>query len=137
MTLKNFTVYGQPTGKARVRVTKWGSYTPEVTVLYENLIKVEYARQCKSYMFDKGLPLSLAVRAYYTIPASASNKRKELMRAHQLRPLTKPDWDNVGKSIGDALNKIAFHDDAQIVCAIVQKFYSDQPRIEITIEQAT
>ena len=34
-----FTVLGEPVGKARQRVTRFGTYTPEATTMYENLIK--------------------------------------------------------------------------------------------------
>jgi hypothetical protein len=48
------------------------------------------------------------------------------------RPTTKPDADNVAKLL-DALNKIVWADDAQIVALHVFKHYSDRPRIEIAI----
>ena len=42
-----FTIPGPPQGKARVRTCRNGhSYTPENTVLYENLVKTEFLRQC-------------------------------------------------------------------------------------------
>lgn len=50
-----------------------------------------------------------------------------------IRPTKKPDWDNIGKIVCDALNKTAFHDDAQIVDGSVIKCYSEQPRIEVEI----
>ena len=48
------------------------------------------------------------------------------------RPTTKPDADNVAKLL-DALNKIVWADDAQIVALHIFKHYSDRPRIEISI----
>lgn len=39
--------------------------------------------------------------------------------------------DNCIKIIADALNKIAYHDDTQIVDCQVRKFYSDDPRVEV------
>ncbi|WP_334299865.1 RusA family crossover junction endodeoxyribonuclease [Anaerobutyricum hallii] len=50
-----------------------------------------------------------------------------------MRPTKKPDLDNVIKSILDALNKVAYHDDTQIVSLSMEKFYSDSPRVEVTI----
>lgn len=32
-----------------------------------------------------------------------------------------PDWDNLGKLVSDALNKVAYKDDAQIVSGTVRK----------------
>lgn len=47
------------------------------------------------------------------------------------------DWDNYGKTIGDALNRIAYADDCQIVDGRVRKLPPDEqgPRIEIRLEQ--
>ena len=50
-----------------------------------------------------------------------------------IRPTVKPDWDNIGKLVADALNGIAYDDDKCIVDAQVRKFYSDQPRTDIII----
>lgn len=131
-----FTVPGEPTGKARQRVTRFGTYTPEKTVLYENLIKTAYHLQCNDYRFDDNQPLLMNVRAEYTIPSSASKKKKAAMISGKIRPTKKPDWDNVGKVVSDALNKIAYRDDTQIVDCRVQKYYSEQPKITVTIGHA-
>lgn len=134
-----FFVPGEPQGKGRPRFSKVGNFvkarTPDNTVLYENLIKTEYKRQYGSFMFDKGEPLTLEIKAYYSIPQSKSKKQQELMRAEKLLPTKKPDWDNIGKVVADSLNKIAYYDDSQIVAAYVSKFYSDKPRVEITIKR--
>ena len=131
-----FTVLGEPVGKARQRVTRFGTYTPEKTVLYENLIKTEYRRQCNDHRFDDKQPLCMEVKAEYMIPASASKAKRAAMARGEIRPMKKPDWDNVGKVVSDALNKLAYRDDTQIVDCTVQKFYSDRPRIIVKIGQA-
>jgi Holliday junction resolvase RusA-like endonuclease len=48
----------------------------------------------------------------------------------------KPDWDNVGKIVCDALNGVAWHDDAQIVDAHVEKRYGIEPMVCVVIEMA-
>ncbi len=131
-----FTVLGEPVGKARQRVTRFGTYTPQATVLYENLIKTEYRRQCHDHRFDDKQPLRMEVRAEYLIPASASKAKRAAMAKGEIRPMKKPDWDNVGKVVSDALNKLAYRDDTQIVDCTVQKFYSDRPRIIVKISHA-
>lgn len=44
--------------------------------------------------------------------------------------LTKPDWDNIGKLVCDALNRVAYRDDSQIDYAIVSKQYCNENEIE-------
>lgn len=51
------------------------------------------------------------------------------------RTTKKPDTDNIAKNIKDALNKIAFPDDSQIVTEIIEKWYADTPRAEIYIKE--
>ena len=70
------------------------------------------------------------------IPKSASKKKAQLMRERKIRPMKKPDFDNIGKIVCDSLNDIAYHDDAQIVDAQVRKFFSDDPRVVVTIQEA-
>lgn len=139
MKLK-FVVLGEPAGKGRPRFTTAGpyvkTYTPEKTVNYENLVKLEYQRQCKGSRFADGDAIDLRITAYYSIPKSASKKKRLLMLCHAIRPMKKPDNDNVVKVIQDALNLVAFHDDVQIVDCQLRKFYSDRPRVEVTLQNA-
>lgn len=111
--------------------------TPDETVLYENLIKTEFQRQCGSAHFPDDAQLDLRVIAYFQVPASASKKKKLLMLSHIIRPTKKPDWDNIGKVVADSLNKVGYRDDAQVVDAQVRKFYSSRPRVEVIIQTAT
>lgn len=135
-----FTVLGEPKGKGRPRFARAGkyirTYTPDETVLYENLIHAEYRRQCGKQKFSDNDQLVLRVKAYYPIPRSEAKWRRVEMEAGVLRPIKKPDWDNVGKIVSDALNNVAYRDDAQIVDARVQKHYSINPRLEVTIQTA-
>lgn len=133
-----FTVLGEPQGKARpktVRLKNGAShtYTPDATVIYENLIVTEYRRQCGTVKFPDNEMLDMRIAAYYVIPASASKKKQRQMEDGEIRPTKKPDSDNVLKAVADALNSIAYRDDTQIVDCQIRKFYSRQPRIEVTI----
>lgn len=136
----SFTILGEPQGKGRPRFTKVGSYvktyTPDKTAAYENLVKLEYESQCKRFRFEDGEMLDLRIFAYYGIPQSASKKKKALMLEGAIRPLKKPDMDNVVKVIADSLNNVAYKDDTQIVDAMVRKFYSDTPRVKVVIQTA-
>ncbi len=132
-----FTVLGEPAGKGRPRFTQQGrAYTPEKTVNYETLVKLEYRRQCDDFKFEDGTPLDVRITAYYGIPKSVSKKKAKLMEERRIRPMKKPDFDNIGKIVCDSLNSIAYHDDAQVVDAQVRKFYSYDPRVVVTIQEA-
>jgi Holliday junction resolvase RusA-like endonuclease len=139
MTVK-FNVLGEPQGKGRPRFAnvkgKTITRTPDKTVLYENLVISEYRRQVGDVRFPDGEAVRLHIEAMFAIPASASKKKKTLMEAGEILPTKKPDIDNVLKVVADSLNGVAYRDDAQVVGCTVEKFYSTQPRIEVTILSA-
>ena len=134
-----FSIPGNPFGKQRPRVVHRGSfskaYTPEKTVNYENLVKVMYQQAAKGRMFSDDAMLDVRIIAYYDIPKSTSKKKRRLMLEHKIRPTKKPDFDNIGKIVCDSLNLIAYHDDSAIVDAQVRKFYSENPRVDVTIRR--
>lgn len=131
-----FTILGEPAGKGRPRFTGGGrTYTPEKTVSYENLVKLEYEQQCANHKFPDGAQLDARIIAYYQIPKSTSKKKAKLMEEGKIRPTKKPDFDNIGKIVCDSLNKRAYRDDAQIVDAQVRKFYSRNPRVVVIIQE--
>ncbi len=122
-----FEVLGEPVGKARPRVTRWGAYTPQKTVDYENKIKAAYGGG-----FYEGY-LQIDVVAYFKVPKSVSRKKRLQMLDREIKPAKKPDIDNVLKIVLDSLNKVAYKDDAQVISASIAKYYSDNPRLEIAI----
>lgn len=129
-----FSIPGEPKGKGRPRFTRRGpfvrTYTPDDTLSYENLVKHCAQMQLRNAAPFLG-PVRMQVIAHFSIPASFSNKKKELARAGILRPAKKPDHDNILKIVSDALNGIAWRDDAQIVSSTFDKIYSETPRVEI------
>lgn len=133
-----FTIPGDPKGKGRPRFSRAGAYvktyTPTETATYENLVIIEYERQCK-YRFPDDAMLDMRIMAYYSIPKSAGKKKRLKMLDNLIRPTKKPDMDNVIKVIADSLNQIAYKDDTQIVDAQVRKFYSDEPRVVVMIQE--
>jgi Holliday junction resolvase RusA-like endonuclease len=122
------TIPGQPCAKQRPKHGKGFTYTPAKTVNYETLVKELYIMQNFRQQLEGALKIT--VKAYFQTP-----KTKQKAAANGLRPTTKPDWDNVGKIISDALNGLAYHDDSQIVSATVEKYYSEFPQVEVEIEE--
>lgn len=134
-----FIVPGHPFGKQRPNFARVGqyvkTYTPDKTVSYENLVKIMYQQEAKGKMFSDDAMLDIRIIAYYGIPKSISKKKRKAMLEHRIRPTKKPDWDNIGKVICDSLNTVAYHDDSSVVDAQVRKFYSENPRVEVTIHK--
>lgn len=114
-----FEVPGKPQGKARVRVVqnrytgKAHGITPENTRSYEDLVRWCWKAAGGRFLGDEQLEVHVA--AYFEIPKSYSKKRVREIEENHLRPTCKPDLDNIQKVVLDALNGLAYTDDAQVV----------------------
>jgi Holliday junction resolvase RusA-like endonuclease len=79
-------------------------------------------------------PLALLVHSFIPVPPSWSARDIDLALAGGILPTSKPDWDNYGK-ITDALNGVAWIDDAQVVHGCVIKRYSARPALRIEVRE--
>ena len=127
-----FTLPGGPQGKGRPRyVRRTGrAYTPDKTVAYEELVRQRFLEAANGQDFGEG-PVFVLIRAIFPIPKSFSKKKTEQAMKGTLYPTKKPDWDNIGKIICDALNGIAYKDDSQVVIATVVKAYGATERVDV------
>ena len=130
-----FVIPGEPTGKGRPRVVNIGgharAFTPEKTASYENLIKLEFERQGGRHLGKA--EIMMRIRAFYAIPKGDSRVKREAKLAGSVRPVKKPDCDNVIKIVADALNGLAYDDDCQIVAVSCEKWFGEEPRVEVEI----
>lgn len=129
----SFIVPGKPRGKERPRFNSKTrqTFTPQKTKDYEELVRWCYRAKCKGIKLEGEITASIT--AYYPIVSSASKVSKDAMIKGKIRPVVKPDADNIIKSILDALNGLAYKDDAAIVAVSAEKYYSAEPRVEITL----
>ena len=114
---------GKIVGKQRPKFSRQGNfvktYTPEKTVNYENWVKMCWMQSEQEKLSGN---IIAVIVARFIIPQSYSNKKRRELNE---KPCPKkPDCDNIAKSILDALNGIAYDDDAQIVDLSVSKVYS-------------
>ena len=126
---------GEAKGKARPRInTKTGkAYTPKKTVEYENWVKECYCITQEKTKLEGAIKADIKV--YMSIPKSTSKKKRQEMLEGKIRPTKKPDVDNIAKVILDSLNSFAYDDDKQIVDCWVEKWYGEEPRVEVTLSE--
>lgn len=73
--------------------------------------------------------------AFYPIPSSYNITDIFLSEIGLIRPpITKPDWDNLGKKYCDMYNHNIWLDDSLVYDGAVHKYYSILPRIEIRLK---
>jgi Holliday junction resolvase RusA-like endonuclease len=125
-------VPGEPVGKQRPRIYGRHGVTPEKTVRYETLIRELFAVKYPGFE-PLGGPLALILEAYLSIPKSESKKKRTAMAAGAILPVKSPDFDNLAKIAADALQTVAYRNDAQIAEAQIQKRYSETPRLRIAL----
>lgn len=130
-----FTIPGEPIAKGRPRLTTVNgfarAYTPKKTANYEGLVALA-AQGANCPMFEGAVRVSIA--AYWACPKS--RERKNNPRTQEWK-VTKPDGDNIAKSVTDGLNGIAWLDDSQVASLTVTKAVAAQgepARCEVTIE---
>ena len=130
------TIEGKPIPKGRPRFKRIGNfistYTPSETVKKEQEIKDIFLIK-----YPKHIPLEGAVAfeaiVYMPIPKSTSKKKTQKMINDEIKPIKRPDLDNIGKLVLDALNGLAFKDDSQVILFHTEKKYSNRPRIKIKV----
>lgn len=113
-----FFVDGKPQGKGRPRFARNVVYTPKQTLEYEKLIA-----SCYSGDMLQG-PLFVDITAFFSVPKSYSKAMKKAIKNGEITPTKKPDADNIGKVVMDALNGVAYEDDKQVIDLRVSKKYS-------------
>lgn len=80
-------------------------------------------------------PIKVAMEIYRPLQKGGSKALIRQKKEGKVRPTVKPDIDNYYKSISDALTGVLWEDDNQIVEIHVVKWYSDNPNVEIEVEE--
>lgn len=128
-------IEGKPEPQLRPRATRIGNsirlYDPKTTKDYKNYVKLSAKQQWTKKPLEGALTVNMDI--YRQIPKSTSKKRRKLKNDKEIRPIVKPDIDNYTKGILDSLNGIVWKDDSQVVSLVANKYYSDNPRVEIEV----
>jgi len=141
MKTYTFTHLAKPRGKARSSFTGKGfitkngkrrfSYDPK-----QNKTSSEEIAWAAKAAF--GLPLldgAIAVDMLINcrpLDSWSDKKRKQAIEGSQIFPTKKPDIDNIIKLYFDALNKLAWVDDRQVVSLTTHKRYAEEDGVTVT-----
>ena len=133
-----YIVYGEPVGKGRPRFARRGkftsTYTPQKTKTYEDEIRM----MAKAAMGASGpldTPITVAIYIRVGIPASYSKQKRKDALEGIIKPMKKPDLDNVAKCFLDSMNEIVYLDDKQVVNLHVTKVYAETPAVEVMVKE--
>ena len=79
-------------------------------------------------------PCDVCVNVYFKPPSSFTINDLFLAEIGLIRPIKKPDWDNIGKKYSDMYNGNIWLDDDLVIDGQVRKWYSILPRVEIDLK---
>lgn len=123
-----FVVPGIPVAKARPRFVRVGAgvrtFTPPTSARFEERVRLS-AQQAGVRIQNDG-PVELRVVAYWPMTGAPLKRGSRPGRLRTARP----DVDNVLKAIADALNGIAYKDDAQVALVSFEKRHCAQDDAE-------
>lgn len=126
-----FEIPGEPVSKARPRHGNGHTYTPTKTKNFEKLVGMKY-KAAGGEIFEG--PVSVTIAVWYQVRPSWPKYKRTAMIG---QPHTsKPDLDNVIKSILDGLNGSAWEDDAQVSKVRAAKhWYDGEPMTIVIVEE--
>ena len=76
-------------------------------------------------------PCNIVFDAFIKTPSAFNRVDTFLSEIGIIRPIPKPDWDNIGKKYSDMYNSNIWLDDSLVISGTVNKYYSILPRVEI------
>lgn len=134
-------VRGHVVGKGRPRFVRNGNrvgvFTPDATVEAERAIAAAWVGLGARPILRPNA-VELQVEARLARPKmhfrTARGHEQEVKPNAPARPTVKPDLDNLVKTVKDALNGVAWEDDAQVVYIDAHKFYAKPEGWYIRVE---
>lgn len=128
-----FTIPGKAHGKIRPRHGKGFTYTDAATVQAEKDVLSQW-QAAGSVRLPDDAAIHLAVTVFCERPKS-HYKRDGTLSAEGLRhpypENQKPDFDNLLKTVTDALNKRAWRDDVQIVSQHYVRAWGQRAQVDV------
>lgn len=79
-------------------------------------------------------PCIIDIYTFLKTPSCYNKEDTILAEIGLHRPISKPDWDNLGKRYSDMFNTNVWLDDTLVIDGSVHRYYSILPRVEIRIK---
>lgn len=130
-----FLIPGKPKGKDRPRfnTTTKAVHTTSATKAYEQTVRWSYISATSAENRMHTGQIRVEIDAVYAVPVSWAVAKKKQAYDGEITP-GKPDCDNIAKAVLDALNGLAYKDDAQVTELIVKKRYGEKAHVAVRIE---
>jgi len=125
-------IHGRPMAKEASRVRNGTFYKPRKTGGFEDQVADEAGLAMRGHRPFSG-PVAVEIVQYRRIPKGLNQAQRAAALAGTLLPDTKPDVDNLQKSLFDGLKKVVFEDDAQVCQQSFSKRFGESDRAFVRI----
>lgn len=133
--LAHLVIIGEPVPAGRPRFSNGHAYDSKRSRDYKRFVSHEAKLKYHGGLL-RDMPLKVEIRVYRHVQRSLSKVERDRRLRGEHRPIVKPDTSNYVKLIEDALTGIVWEDDNLITDLVASKWYSDDPRIEVTVTEA-
>ena len=132
----SFIFYFIPKATPRARLSGFGKHFYVADAMNNRKLMEKFVREELSDFNVITTACKFYCDCYFPIPKTMNKYEKLRAELKLVNNLTKPDWDNLGKTYSDMIQNTIIMDDSLIIEGRVRKYYSSKPRIELTIEYA-
>lgn len=130
-----FTIHTVPAPKGRPRFVRMGkfvkTYTPKETLVAENNVLAQAIQHKPERPLEHRASVELVF--LMSIPKGMTKRDRAIAGSGIFMHTKKPDIDNLGKTVLDALNGVFWRDDSIIWRLGMVKRYAENPGIEVEI----
>jgi Holliday junction resolvase RusA-like endonuclease len=127
----SFTIYVVPKGTPRPRLGHGNHFYVKGASDNKKFFKEFYKELDEQPKICTACKISC--NSYLPIPSTMKRYEMVLAELGYIRPLVKPDFDNLVKTYTDMIQGTMLEDDAYVIEGTSRKFYSVKPRVELTV----
>lgn len=128
----SYTIYLVPKATPRPRTSARGFFYVSGAADNKKFFKKFYKENINTPMIKT--PCKFYCDSYLPFTSDMSIPIQLLSELGLIRPIKKPDFDNLAKTYSDMIQGVLLFDDSLIIEGVSRKWYSCKPRIEITIK---
>lgn len=124
-----FEIFGRPIPQKQTQFFRGHAYDPSKKA--KTMLQWQIQSHAPKQPFAG--PIILDIFFYFQIPKSTSKAKRKQMINGQIQHIIRPDVDNCGYLITNAMKKIIYNDDSQVVDLFLHKRYAEVEKTVVKI----
>ena len=132
-----FRIDGKPVPKQSTRFAGFRAFTPKKIKEYAEKVRHSFLMNNIYWNYQSENPVKVKIDVFVSMPKKFNKKLKQSALEQKIRPVTRPDVDNIAKGILDPLNGLVWADDRQVYFLSIEKHYAECDYITVEIDEVT